>query len=136
MSLINKDCSDEGLTLETSAKHHIPQATYMPYQPLLIKPIFTYKVSTLRRIQDSDKRPPTLSNCYCCLTSPFSQEKYGQNIYVCFTLGGSTKPPEPPLDPPQLLALSAQLQDKKQQPLKTLTSAAPQSLSAPFSTMQ
>ena len=28
----------EGLTLETSAKHHIPQATNIPYQPLLIKP--------------------------------------------------------------------------------------------------
>ena len=34
-------CSDEGLTLETSANHHIPQATNMPYQPLLIKPIFS-----------------------------------------------------------------------------------------------
>ena len=29
---------DEGLTLQTSAKHHIPQATNTPYQPLLIKP--------------------------------------------------------------------------------------------------
>ena len=28
--------TDEGLTLETSAKHHIPQATNLPYQPLLI----------------------------------------------------------------------------------------------------
>ena len=27
--------------LEMSAKHHIPQATYIPYQPLLIKPIFS-----------------------------------------------------------------------------------------------
>ena len=26
-------CSDEGLTLETSAEHHIPQATNIPYQP-------------------------------------------------------------------------------------------------------
>ena len=26
-------CSDEGLTLETSAKHHIPQTTNIPYQP-------------------------------------------------------------------------------------------------------
>ena len=25
--------ADEGLTLETSAKHHIPQATNIPYQP-------------------------------------------------------------------------------------------------------
>ena len=33
-------CSDERLTLETSAKHHIPQATNKPYQPLLIKPIY------------------------------------------------------------------------------------------------
>ena len=29
-------CSDEGLMLKTSAKHHIPQATNIPYQPLLI----------------------------------------------------------------------------------------------------
>ena len=34
-------CSDEGLTLEMSAKHHIPQATNIPYQPFLIKPIFS-----------------------------------------------------------------------------------------------
>ena len=34
-------CSDEGLTLEMSAKHHIPQAKNMPYQPLLTKPIFS-----------------------------------------------------------------------------------------------
>ena len=36
----DQHCSDEWLTLETSAKHHIPQATNIPYQPLLIKPIF------------------------------------------------------------------------------------------------
>ena len=34
-------CSDEGLTLEMSAKHHIPQATKILYQPLLIKPTFS-----------------------------------------------------------------------------------------------
>ena len=34
-------CSDERLTLETSAKHYIPQAKNIPYQPLLIKPIFS-----------------------------------------------------------------------------------------------
>ena len=42
-----------------------------------------------------------LSNCYCCLTSPFftrKLKKHGQNTCVCITLGGST---EPPLDPPQ-----------------------------------
>ena len=39
-------CSDEGLTLETSAKHHIPQATNIPYQPWLIKPIFNAIKST------------------------------------------------------------------------------------------
>ena len=33
-------CSDEGLTLETSAKHYIPQAKTYHNQPLLIKPIF------------------------------------------------------------------------------------------------
>ena len=32
-------CSDKGLTLETSATHHIPQAKNIPYQPLLIKPV-------------------------------------------------------------------------------------------------
>ena len=31
-------CSDEGLTLETSAKHHIPQATNIPYQPCWSSP--------------------------------------------------------------------------------------------------
>ena len=36
-------CSDEELTLETSAKHHTPQAKNIPYayQPLLIKPTFS-----------------------------------------------------------------------------------------------
>ena len=34
-------CSDEGLTLETSAIRHIRQAKNKPYQPLLIKPIFS-----------------------------------------------------------------------------------------------
>ena len=36
MGLINKVdmvCSNEGLTPETSAKHHTPQATNIPYQP-------------------------------------------------------------------------------------------------------
>ena len=44
-----------------------------------------------------------ITNCYY-LTSPFSQEKVWSNIYVCFTLGGSTEPPEPPLDPLQKFA--------------------------------
>ena len=35
-------CSNEGLTLETSANHQIPQAKNIPYQPLLIKPILKY----------------------------------------------------------------------------------------------
>ena len=39
--LVRLVCSDEGLTLETSAKYHIPQATNIPYQPLLVKPIFS-----------------------------------------------------------------------------------------------
>ena len=34
-------CSDEGLMLKMSAKHHIPQATNIPYQTLLIKPIIS-----------------------------------------------------------------------------------------------
>ena len=41
LSRLYGNCSDERLTLETSDKHHIPQATNIPYQPLLIKPIFS-----------------------------------------------------------------------------------------------
>ena len=37
----NSVCSDEGLTFETSAKHHIPQASNIPYPRLLIKPVFS-----------------------------------------------------------------------------------------------
>ena len=39
------------LKLETSAKHHIPQAKNIPYQPLLIKSIFskiTFDCNTMR----------------------------------------------------------------------------------------
>ena len=43
-------------------------------------------------------RTPTLSNCYCCLTSPLSQEKVSSKSLRLYHLGGST---EPPLDPPQ-----------------------------------
>ena len=39
VSTLNMGLINKGLTLETSAKHHIPQATNIPYQPLLIKPI-------------------------------------------------------------------------------------------------
>ena len=34
-------CSDEGQKFETSADHHIPKAKNIPYQPLLIKPVFS-----------------------------------------------------------------------------------------------
>ena len=34
--------SDEGLTLETSAKHHIPQVTNIPYQPCWSNPYLAY----------------------------------------------------------------------------------------------
>ena len=34
------DTVNKGLMLEKSAKHHIPQATNIPYQPLLIKSVF------------------------------------------------------------------------------------------------
>ena len=36
-------CSDEGLTLETLAKHHIPQATNIPYQPCWSNPYLVVK---------------------------------------------------------------------------------------------
>ena len=42
----SEQTADEGLTLETSAKHHIPQAKNIPYQPLLIKPIFSVLAHT------------------------------------------------------------------------------------------
>ena len=34
-------CSGEGLTLETSANHHIPQATNIPYQPRVVSQLET-----------------------------------------------------------------------------------------------
>ena len=40
-------CSDEGLTLETSATHHIPHAKNILYQPLLIKPVTTNNSSIM-----------------------------------------------------------------------------------------
>ena len=40
------DCSDEGL-LETSATRQIPRAKNIPYQPLLIKPIFTFELASV-----------------------------------------------------------------------------------------
>ena len=43
--------SDEGLTLETSAKHHIPHATNIPYQLLLIKPIYMCKWASFTQTQ-------------------------------------------------------------------------------------
>ena len=49
-------CSDEELTLDKSAKHHIPQATNIPYQPLLIKPIYTSnKTSLTDRLQNTQE---------------------------------------------------------------------------------
>ena len=49
----------------------------------------------------SDKRPPSLSNCYFYLASPFFTRK---SMVLYFPLEGSTEPPEPPLDPPQIVA--------------------------------
>ena len=53
-------------------------------------------VQSLGRIQDlvrggSDKRPQTLSYCYCHLTSPFSTRKIMLK-YFCFTLGHPNHP--------------------------------------------
>ena len=46
-----------------------------------------------------DKRPSTLANCCCHLTTPlFTRKSMVKNIYFRFTLGGLTKPP---LDLPQ-----------------------------------
>ena len=39
---LDRVCSDGGLTLETSAKHHIPQATNIPYQPCWSNPYLAY----------------------------------------------------------------------------------------------
>ena len=60
----------------------------------------------LGRIQDlvrggSDKRPPTLSNGYCNLTSPFFTRKSMVEIIFPFHFRGF-EPPEPPLNPPQI----------------------------------
>ena len=39
----------------------------------------------------------------------FHKKKYGQSICVYFTLGGSTEPPETPLDPPQSVSKRPQI---------------------------
>ena len=49
--------------------------------------LFFYKNLFLGRIQDfvrggSDKRPLTLSNCYCCSTSPFFTRKSMVKIFA------------------------------------------------------
>ena len=44
------DCSNEGLTVETSATHHIPQAKNIPYQPLLIKPVFNLLAKAEKKV--------------------------------------------------------------------------------------
>ena len=52
----------------------------------------------------SDKCPPTLSYCYCCLTSPFSHKKkylIMVKYFHLFHFGGSTEPLKPPLHPHQ-----------------------------------
>ena len=36
----------------------------------------------------SDKRPPTLSNCYCCSTNPFLQEKVWSKYLQLFHFRG------------------------------------------------
>ena len=74
-------CSDEGLTLETSAKHHIPQATNIPYQPLFIKPIFSvlvhaekqffsklvrFHIFWLSKLSRNGERKP-INNYSCCI---------------------------------------------------------------------
>ena len=41
VSGVSPSSEQTGLTLEMSAKHHIPQAINIPYQPLLIKPILS-----------------------------------------------------------------------------------------------
>ena len=44
-------CSEEGLTLETSAKHHIPQATNIPYHitpTFVVVAKFDFKLEALR----------------------------------------------------------------------------------------
>ena len=41
----------------------------------------------------SGKRLPTLSNCYCRLTSPFITRKSMVKIFAFHSLGGSTEPP-------------------------------------------
>ena len=44
-------CSDEGLTLETSAKHHIPRATNISYQPCWSNPYSQVKSRQSRLIR-------------------------------------------------------------------------------------
>ena len=55
------------------------------------KTFFPYIAWVLGRIQDlvtwgSDKRRPSLSNCYCCLTSPFITRKSMVKIFAFVSL--------------------------------------------------
>ena len=67
-------CSDEGLTLETSAKHHIAQATNIPYQPLLIKLIFSVLAHAEKQgfFKTSHKEVLCLHIFYCKVSSNIS----------------------------------------------------------------
>ena len=69
----------------------------------LARPSSEQTVHGLGRIQDSvreggvrsDKCPPTLSNCYCYLTSPFSQEKVWSKYLRSFHLILGSRPNYP-----------------------------------------
>ena len=67
-------CSDEGLTLKTSAKHHIPQSTNIPYQPLLIKPIKRAQLDarSTKRHTHFNKVSRHLLRCFVCPRAAFA----------------------------------------------------------------
>ena len=57
----NRVCSVKGLMLETSATHQIPQAKNIPYQPLLIKPVFSLLANEEKRFLKNTSLPVLIS---------------------------------------------------------------------------
>ena len=81
---IPQSCSDEGLTLETSAKHHIPQASKHTISTLLIKPILYIDAPTNVKHEGEVERWGRCAGAFDILRVFFKipnprEEKFGQN---------------------------------------------------------
>ena len=62
VSSVRPSSEQTGLTLETSAKHHIPQATNIPYQPCWSNPYSSSKLIVLVALMQNCKMVNATSN--------------------------------------------------------------------------